>query len=162
MAMVIKLKKIGLVLICISMMITACGFFSKKKPPSFPEPTHVVVEFEAAGAINPNTAGRPSPLVLRIYYLKSYSAFENADFIALFERDEETLGKALVHKREILLSPSEKRTVYLETSDETRTIGILAAFRNYDKGRWKVAAGVQENKTNVVNVFVSGTNIEIK
>ena len=78
----------GLILICVILMISACGMFKKKKPPPPPEPTRVVLEFEAAGDINPNAEGRASPLVVRIYQLKSYSAFRKADFFSLYDNDE--------------------------------------------------------------------------
>jgi type VI secretion system protein VasD len=143
-------------------MVNACGLFSKDKPPPPPEPTRVVLEFEAAGKINPNIAGRSSPVVVRIYQLKSYSVFHGTDFIPLFEKDEEVLGRELLHKQELILRPNEKRTVFFETSDKIRTIGIMAAFRNYEQGRWKAAAGIQKNKTNVFNVFISGIDMNIK
>ena len=154
--------KNGIVLVCILMLVSACGLFKKAKPPPQPEPTRVVLEFEAAGDINPNIAGRASPLVVRVYHLKSYSAFEDADFFSLYEKADEVLGKELVDKEEILLKPNEKRTVFFEASDEIRTVGIMAAFRYYEQGQWKAAARVQKNKTNVINIFVSGTTVTIK
>lgn len=158
--------KKGLVLVCVIMMVSACGLFKKDKPPSLspspPEPTRVVLEFEAAGDINPNADGRASPLVLRIYRLKSYLVFEDADFFSLYEKDDEVLGGELVNKEEILLKPNEKRTVFFEASDDIRTIGIFGVFRAYEQGQWKATTGVQQNKTNIINVFVSGTKLTIK
>ena len=144
------------------MMLSACGLFSNDGPPPTPEPTRVVLRFEAAGDINPNIAGRSSPLVVRIYQLTSYSNFYDADFISLFAHDDETLGRELVHKQELILKPNDKRTVYFEASNDIRAIGILATFRYFDQGQWRVASSVQKNKTNVVNVFISGTNIQTK
>jgi type VI secretion system protein VasD len=156
------LKKKGLFLVFVLMMLSACGLFSNDGPPPTPEPTRVVLQFEAAGDINPNIAGRSSPLVVRIYQLTSYSNFYDAEFISLFAEDDETLGRELVHKQELFLKPNDKRTVYFEAPNDVRTIGILAAFRYFDQGRWRVATSVQKNKTNVVNVFINGTDIQIK
>lgn len=152
----------GLPLAVILMMICSCGLFGKEKPEPIPEPTRVVLEFETAGDINPNIAGRASPLVVRIYQLKSYSAWKDADFISLFEKDSDVLGGDLVNKQEIYLKPDEKRTIYFEASDAVRTVGILAAFRYYDTGRWKAAASIQRNKTNVFNVNIRGTTVQLK
>lgn len=152
----------GLPLTIVLMVIWGCGLFKKDKPKPLPEPTRVVLEFETAGDINPNIAGRASPLVVRIYRLKSYSAFKDADFISLFEKDSDVLGKDLVDKEEIHLKPNEKRTVYFEAPDAIRTVGILAAFRYYDRGQWKAAAGIQQNKTNVFNVRIKGTSVQLK
>jgi type VI secretion system protein VasD len=155
------LRKFGLFLIGILVAVNACNFFSKDKPPQPIEPTRMVIEFEAAGNINPNIDGRPSPVEVRIYHLRSYSVFKAASFMPLFEMDEKVLGKELVHRQVLYLKPDEKRTVFFETADDISTLGILAAFRGYDQGRWKVATGIKKNKTNVVDVFLSGMTVQI-
>ena len=152
----------GFILAVVLMMICACGLFGKDEPPPVPEPTRVVLEFEAAGDINPNIARRASPLVVRIYHLTSYSVFRDADFNSLFEKDSEVLGRDLVDKKEIYLKPNEKRTIYFEASDAVRTVGVMAAFRYYHQGQWKAAATVQKNKTNVIYVFIKGDNVQMK
>jgi type VI secretion system protein VasD len=157
-----KLRKFGWFLIGILFAVNACGLFSKDKPPPATEPTRVVIEFEAAGNINPNIDGRPSPVEVRIYHLRSYSAFKGAGFMTLFDGDEKALGKELVHRQVIYLKPDEKHTVFYQTAEDIRTLGILAAFRDYDRGRWKVATALQKNKTNVVDVFLSGTSLQIR
>jgi type VI secretion system protein VasD len=157
-----KLRKYGLYLIGILFAVSACGLFSKDKPPPPTEPTRVVIEFEAAGNLNPNIDGRPSPVEVRIYHLRSYSAFKEAGFMPLFDGDQKVLGKELVQKQVIYLKPDEKHTVFFETAEDIRTLGILAAFREYDRGRWKVATGLQKNKTNVVDVFIAGTTLQIR
>jgi type VI secretion system protein VasD len=144
------------------MMISACGLFGKDEPPPVLEPTRVVLEFETAGDINPNIAGRSSPLVVRIYHLTAYSAFKDADFNSLFEKDSEVLGRDLVDKKEIYLKPNEKRTIYFEASDAIRTVWVMAAFRYYYQGQWKAAATVQQNKTNVIYIFIKGINVQMK
>jgi type VI secretion system protein VasD len=156
------MMKKGLVWICVILMVAACNPFKKKKPPPPPEPTRVVLEFEAAGDINPNPEGRASPLILRIYQLKSYSKFKNAEFFALYEKDDEVLGGELIRKEEIMLKPDEKRTVFYETTDDTRTIGVIGAFMDYEQSQWKAAAGVKKNKTNVINISVNGTKLTVK
>ena len=114
--------KKALLLVCVLLLVSACGLFKKDKPPPPPEPTCVALQFEAAGNINPNSEGRSFPLFLRIYQLKSYSKFEDADFFSLYEKDDEVLGKELVNKEEILLKPNERRTVFYDkVSDEVFT-----------------------------------------
>jgi type VI secretion system protein VasD len=156
------MMKKGLLLLCVIMLLSGCGFFKKKKPPPPPEPTRVVIEFEAAGDINPNGEGRASPLGVRIYQLKSYSVFGKADFFSLYDNDERVLGGELLKKQEILLKPNEKRTVFFETEDDTQTIGLLGVFIAYETVQWKTAAGVQANKTAVINVSISRAGIAVR
>jgi type VI secretion system protein VasD len=157
-----KMKKDNIILACCLLLLFCSCFKKEAAPPPPPEPTRVVLDFEAAGDINPNIARRASPLVVRIYRLKSYSVFEDSDFISLYENDAQVLGEELVQKQEIFLKPNEKRTVFFEPSDEVETIGVLAAFRYYEQGRWKVVTRIQTNKTNVINIFISNTNMQIK
>ena len=155
--------KKALLLVCVLLLVSACGLFKKDKPPPPPEPTCVALQFEAAGNINPNSEGRSFPLFLRIYQLKSYSKFEDADFFSLYEKDDEVFGKELVNKEEILLKPNERRTVfYNEVSDDIHTIGIYGLFRIYEQAQWKAATGIQKNKNNVIKIYVSGTKLVIK
>ena len=103
---------IGLILIT----LTGCGFFKDKTPPPPPEPTIVAVEFIAEGDINPDSQGRPSPLVIRIYQLKYYEAFKNVDYDALYDDDAAVLGNELIAKKEIILQPGQQKTVLLKES----------------------------------------------
>ena len=156
------MMKRGLLLLCVMVLLTGCGMVKKKKPPPPPEPTRVVIEFEAAGDINPNAEGRPSPLGVRIYQLKSYSIFGKADFFSLYDNDESVLGRELVKKQELLLKPNEKRTVFFEAEDDTQTIGLFGVFMAYEQVRWKTAASVQANKTAVINVTINSAGITVR
>lgn len=156
------MNKKGLFLLCAIMMLAACGLFKKDKPPPPPEPTRVVLEFEATGDINPNADGRASPLVLRIYQLKSYSVFKNADFFSLYDKEDQVLARELVSREEILLKPNEKRTIFYETAADTQTIGLLGVFMDYQRAQWKAAASVQPNKTSVIHVYVSGAGLTVR
>jgi type VI secretion system protein VasD len=148
----------------IAVILSACGFFKDEPQPVQPppEPTYVTLNFEASGDINRSAAGSASPMVLRIYQLKSYTTFEKADFFSLFEKDDQLLGNDLVDKEEILLKPYEKRTVFFEPSQATQAIGLFAVFRDYKEAKWKASVGIQKNKTNVVNVYVSGFQLITK
>ncbi len=66
-----------------------------RRPSSPPRlrPTLVVAQ-----DVNPDRAGRPSPIVVRIYQLKEEGAFNNADYFALMDKEQETLGASLVSR----------------------------------------------------------------
>lgn len=155
-------NRIAFCLLLTTIGLASCGLFKKKQPPPPPEPTRVVLEFETAGDINPNIEDRSSPLVLRIYQLKSYSVFNKADFFSLFDKEDQTLAGQLTGKEEIMLKPNEKRTVYFETQSDTRTIGIMGLFINSENTRWKASAGIRPNKTTVIRVQVNGTGLAVR
>lgn len=156
------MHKRAFILIVILLLIIGCGLFKKKEPPPPPEPTLAVLEFEAAGDINPNLEGRACPVGIRIYQLTSYTNFKEADFYSLFQKEDQVLGDNILRKEEILLKPNEKRTVFFEVAEEARTIGIFGIFRSFEKSQWKAASNIIKNKTNVINVYVSSTRLIIK
>jgi type VI secretion system protein VasD len=105
-----------------------------------PKPTvdKVVVTVVASGDINPDSAGRPSPLVLRIYQLKSEAKFGDADFFDLFDKDDQVLAADLISREEVTLDPGETRELRLEVSDEAKAVAVLAAYRDLRNSQWRV------------------------
>ena len=91
---------------------------------------------------NPDLRGRPSPIVVRVYELKSLAAFDSADFFSLFEKESETLGSDLVGREEYDLRPAETRPYRQRLQPDTKFIGVVAAFRDLENSRWRQAAPV--------------------
>src|SRR5689334_24454729 len=50
----------------------------------------------AAKDVNPDAGGVPKPIVVRIYTLRADTAFVAADFFALLNDDEKTLGAEMI------------------------------------------------------------------
>ena len=98
---------------------------------------------------NPDGSGRPSPVVIRVYELKSLSAFNTADFFALFEKEGETLGGDLVGREEFQLDPGETRPYQRQLQPDTKFIGVVAAFRDLERARWRQSAPLPDKKTSL-------------
>jgi type VI secretion system protein VasD len=97
---------------------------------------------KATQTTNPDVRGRPSPVVVRIYELRTLGAFNSADFFSLFEKEAETLGGDLVGREEYDLQPGETRPYRRQLQPDTKFIGVAAAFRDLEKARWRQAAPV--------------------
>jgi len=126
-----------------------------------PSPTTIVMEIKTSANINPDIKGIPSPLVVRFYQLKAQTRFNDADFISIYADDKQVLGEDLVHRQEILLSPSDKKFINFETEKNVKYISCLAMFRQHDQGRWRASVKVEEHKTTTILISISGTNIEM-
>lgn len=122
----------------------ACG---KGPPPAGPAPMTIAA---AAGArvkapmtvsatedANPDSTGRPSPVVVRVYQLKTDLAFNAAEFFALFDDEQKALGAELISRDEFVLAPAEKRVIDIALSGETRFVGAIAAFRDIRNSQWR-------------------------
>jgi type VI secretion system protein VasD len=110
---------------------------------STPAPTEVTGTVRAAANANPSVARRPSPLLVRVYELKAATAFNNADFVSLYQRDQAELGAEMIGREELIVSPGESRALSKMTSPETRFVGVLAAYRDIDRARWRSVVAIQ-------------------
>jgi type VI secretion system protein VasD len=97
-----------------------------------------------ASDANPDSKGRASPIVVRVYQLKEEGAFANAEFFALFDKEQETLGASVVAREEYNLRPGETRQLELKLAPEARFVGAVAAFRDIRHAKWKVITPAPE------------------
>ena len=88
----------ALTLLAVVLAVDGCLFSHKPKPPPPPselKPAKTHLNVAAHGNVNPDDNGRPSPVVLRVYQLKDDAAFKDAEFFALFDKEQATLGASL-------------------------------------------------------------------
>ncbi len=102
----------------------------------------------ASQDVNPNPEGRPSPIVLRVYELRSADAFRSADFFSLYRNSKTVLGQDLLGHQEFELRPGETRDFNQQLPVGTRFVGVLAGFRDLDRARWRGLTAVP-NKSKI-------------
>jgi type VI secretion system protein VasD len=117
--------------------LTACA----SKPPK-PAPTQALVI--ASPDVNPDAMGRPSPVVVRIYQLRGDAQFEDAQFFALYDNEQATLGSSLILRDERTLFPGQKVSLDLALSPDAGFLGVAAAYRDLRTARWRAVVGVPE------------------
>jgi type VI secretion system protein VasD len=103
-----------------------------------PKPAKAQLSIAASADVNPDAEGRPSPVVVRVYQLKDDATFGNADFFAIFDKEEATLAGSLLGREEFVLAPGDARTVEFTVSREAKFVGIAAAFRDIRNAEWRV------------------------
>ncbi len=134
----------------------------KPEPPALPQvpqaealrlPRKVSLRVFAQKELNHDAANQPLSLVLRIYKLKSSSAFLQAPYEAFAGggREKEALGDDVIDMREVLLVPGQRYEVDEKVVREATAIGIVGLFNAPAAQRWKFAfdAGAAE-KTGLV------------
>ena len=124
----------------------ACG--KAPPPPALPPAMTIAAAAEAkikapmtvaaSADANPDSNGRPSPVVIRVYQLKTDAAFAGAEFFALFDDEQKVLGPELISRDEFVLAPAERRTIDVALAAETRFVGAVAAFRDIRNSEWRV------------------------
>jgi len=128
---------------------------------SKPVVTTVAVTLTAGPDANPDARGRASPLTVRVYALKSPGPFEGADFFSLFEKDQATLGAELVQREEVLLRPGESRKLDFNLPPDAKAIGVMAAFRDLDRARWREVRPVATGKAQSLDVLLGARQMRI-
>jgi type VI secretion system protein VasD len=121
----------------------------------------VAISIVASGKINPSGSGRPSPVVVRLYDLKTPTAFANADFISLFEQDKTVLADDLIARDEFTMQPGEKKIINKVLSPQTRVIGLVAAFRDIERAQWRGIATVAPGKDNSLSIELDDVSVRI-
>ena len=122
---------------------------------SAPKPTVVTATLQAATNVNPDVRKRASPIVIRVYELKSSAAFQAADFVSLYERDQATLAAEMGSREEFVLRPGEMKPWEKTVAPDTKFIGVMAAFRDIEHARWKTLVPVKTSLKNVVTIQAS-------
>ena len=148
-----------------ALMRTVCAglvFVALAGCSSAPKVTSVSGNVVAATDLNPSVSQRPSPLLLRIYELKSAAAFNQADFMALYQGDAAALGAEMVAREELTLQPGESRPLNKPLNADTRFVGVFAAYRNLEKARWRAVLPVQPGQAQKLTIRADALAVSIQ
>jgi type VI secretion system protein VasD len=124
----------------------------------------IAVTMSADSGVNPDINNRPSPIVARIYELKSLSVFNNADFFNLFEQDVALLGEEMLMRDELHFQPGEVKMLERELQPDTRYIGVIGAYRDIENATWRrsIEIDVHDETTFVIEFGKSGIILKKK
>lgn len=127
-----------------------------------PDPTRIDLMLTASPAVNPDRNDRPSPVLVRVYELRSAGAFESADFFALLEQDRAILGAELVNRWEFQLAPGETLNLDAEFRSDSAHIAVVAAFRDIERAQWRAITTVTPNRMNRLSVMVGRLDVSLQ
>lgn len=151
-----KNLKTGLILL--AFILPGCGG-SPEKPE--PPPTVVDAKIAVSAKANPDINKRPSPVVVRLYELKSLGKYTESDFYISFEDYESKLGADLLNSEQFHFNPGDIHTLKHDVSPDTNYIVVVAAYRNLDRAIWRDAISIPTEKTTKIFVFVDELDISL-
>ena len=123
--------------------------------------TKVDLRLIAKGDLNLDDNGRPSPLVVRIIELRSAQSFEAAEFFALFQAEQETLGSDWVASEEIELKPGDIKDLKIALQPDSQLIGVLGAYRRLDQTHWRLLLPFALHEKNRETLIFSSKGIAV-
>jgi len=145
------IKLSNMFLAVLFLFLTGCSTVNYIVPPS------TDLEINVAKDVNPDINGRPSPVVIRVFELSSRAVFDTQDFFSLYGNAEKALGPDLLKKDEIELQPGQKLDYKMKLNQNTRFIGIIVAYRDIDKAKWRAVikadpTGYDDVRVNVESI----------
>ena len=122
-----------------------------------PAPAVVDVTIRANSDINPNPAGTPVSVAVRLYFLTARGRFDAVDVYSLMQREAQALGTESMGFEEVVVRPGETRKVTLMPKLGARSIGIAVLFRDIDRAQWRLVAPIAESGLTRLTISISGT-----
>lgn len=127
------------IIVCIVAMSLIGGCASNKT-----KPLSVKGTLTATSVLNPDITGKYRPVNIKVYYLKSDSAFSQASFTDLYQYTDKALGDSIVHIKSYLLLPGQSIKLTDEAPQGVKFVGVVAAFRHIEGAQWKDIKPVPE------------------
>jgi type VI secretion system protein VasD len=159
------MKTIQTGLVLLTLLLSACSSTPEtpepqpKKPE--PLPTIIYTKISVSADVNPDIDNRPSPIVVRVYELKSLGKYTESDFYNLFENHESALGADLLGTEKFHLKPGEIHTLKHKASPGTQYIAVAAAYRDLNRAVWRDSIVLPEGKTTQLFVIVDKLSISV-
>jgi len=144
-----------LVLVCLLLCLMGCS-----SPP-------VKFGISSGQNLNPNEEKKPLPVVVRFYLLSEDQAFNGATFEELWKDDIAALGKSLVSRQELVLTPGTEERLVMDRKEDAMFAGVMAIFREASDGQWRVIKPLPDNYVSkrfskTLRVTLNGNIVEIE
>ncbi|WP_340615741.1 type VI secretion system lipoprotein TssJ [Xenorhabdus entomophaga] len=89
---------------------------------------------------NTPNVNNSSPLKIHLFLLKSKEEFMSADFFALQDKAQDTLGDKMVNEDQSFIRPFQAELYLLEKNlPEANYIGIIAGYKQLHGKKWRIS-----------------------
>jgi type VI secretion system protein VasD len=105
----------------------------------------MTVSVEAAATANPDSQGRPSPVILHVLELKSTDQFNRLDYFSLTNNVQGTLGGDLVNQSQVVMTPGSNRMINMELNPQSTAVGFIAGYRDMDNAVWRQTVNLTDD-----------------
>ncbi len=122
-------------------LLGACAGGSSADPAQ-PAALALDLRIDASGGVNPDAHGRPAPILLRIYQLRSREPFATVDYFLLAADERSALEGTLLRQREVVLRPGQSLRLRCAAAPGMRALGVSAAYRDLPQAAWRASRDV--------------------
>lgn len=125
--------------IIISTLFGGCSKAGVDTPKNELENANYRITVMAMQQANINAEGKPVPLKINVFNLRSDTGFMNADFFALHHDPAKALGNNLLSSEQLFLLPGGAAVeIAAEKNTERYYVGITGEFQNLNRKTWRV------------------------
>lgn len=107
--------------------------------PAQPARLKLELQIDAATDVNPDEHGRPAPILLRIYQLRSREPFATVDYFRLAADERAALDGTLLRQHEVVLRPGQSLRLRCSAAPAARALGVSAAYRDLPQALWRAS-----------------------
>ena len=145
-------------MICRRKLLAAPGALLAASCGGPPAPAVVDLTIGAAPDINPNVAGTPVSVAVRVYSLNASGRFSSADVYSLMQREAQVLGTESAGSEEVVVRPGESRKMTLMPKPGVRFVGVAVLFRDIDRSQWRALTSIAESGRTTLVLTISGNS----
>ncbi|MBY4693043.1 type VI secretion system lipoprotein TssJ [Burkholderia latens] len=136
-----------------ALLLSACGAWQAVSDASsstyhavfFKQVKVLNVDLSAREALNPDDAGRPTSVAVRVYQLKDRKMFDGASYDDLLKNDRAVLAQDLQTSMASVLNPGASASLTQPMQADTKYVATVAFYRNPGNGDgWKYV--IEKNK----------------
>ncbi|MHC8945852.1 type VI secretion system protein VasD [Advenella incenata] len=136
-----KIMKLGTVGLIAAGVLAGCASTESKMAVPY------IVELNADSQVNPNASGKPSPVKVTVYELKSTNAFDTADYFALMKDPRAVLGDQMLEVNSRIIKPGSTEEIKASGSTQAKALGIVASYRDLNNSQWRLVVDLPEAET---------------
>ncbi|GGO66631.1 type VI secretion system lipoprotein TssJ [Bowmanella pacifica] len=144
----------------LTMSLLGCGSSTMVKD-VFSVVTKADFTMVASTDVNPDINGRPSPILVRLYELRSPGAFNSADFFSLYDKATGELGNDYIRHDDMELKPGQEYQKDIIFDESTRYIGLIAAYRDIDNAVWKRVVELPPDSNSEIRVVLGSNALQL-
>ena len=136
----------NLLFVALIMMITMLGGCA-----SGPTKRSILaMEVRATSQANPDSTGRPSPVIVYVLSLRSIDRFHTVEINEVLDGPANVLAADLVSFRQLTVLPGEVKSAELDMTDDTRFVAVVGGIQNFQQLRWKDSVEITNGKVSAL------------
>lgn len=106
----------------------------------------LAMEVRATSQANPDSTGRPSPVIVYVLSLRSIDRFHTVEINEVLDGPANVLAADLVSFRQLTVLPGEVKVAELDMTDDTRFVAVVGGIQNFQQLRWKDSVEISNGK----------------